>query len=305
MNPKVYVLLSTYNGDKYLRQQVDSILTQSQVDVELYVRDDGSKDTTADILKRYSHLSNVHINISKNIGWKKSFTELMHKVDLEDKAYYAFADQDDIWKSEKLIEAVRLLSQDIPMVYHSNVSQMDGELNYLSERFNSEFRPSSVFPNYFFDGYGVGSTMVFNSKLLKLVQAYQPTEATNHDAMVVLLGNLFGKVVYDSRSFIQYRRHDSSATAFKTLGTSGKPSLFERYRRYKQGEKNQFSVRARQIVAGYKNELSKEKLNFFKQVGFYQNNLFYKLALLLNPRVKASGLRKTLQAKYRVLVNTL
>lgn len=305
VNPKVYVLLSTYNGEKYLQQQVNSILKQNHVDVILCVRDDGSNDNTVGILKEYNKLRNVDVDFANNIGWKKSFTELLHRVSLIENAYYAFADQDDVWKENKLYKAIQKLSDEVPMVYHSNVSQTDGNLNYLGERFSTNFKPSCIFPNYFFDGYGVGSTIVFNSKLLKIVQQYKPTKATNHDAMIMLLGNLFGKVVYDSKSYIQYRRHEDSATAFSSLRSSGKPTLAERYKRYKNGPKNQFSVRARQIVDGYSNELDEQKLSVFKHVAFYQKNFLYKVMILLDPMIKASGLRKTLQIKYRVLKNTL
>ena len=92
----VAVLMSTYNGENYIKEQIESIFNQKGVIVKLYVRDDGSKDRTLEILKDY----NVNLEKGTNIGYIKSFMWLIKNVPFAD--YYALADQDDVWDEDKL-----------------------------------------------------------------------------------------------------------------------------------------------------------------------------------------------------------
>lgn len=97
MNTKsVQVVMSTYNGEKYLKEQIDSILSQEGVDVRLYIRDDGSSDRTTDILASYQEHKNVKIEKGNNLGFAKSFLTALDECDEAD--YYAFSDQDDVWE---------------------------------------------------------------------------------------------------------------------------------------------------------------------------------------------------------------
>lgn len=220
--------------------------------------------------------------------------------------YYAFADQDDVWMEDKLFQAVKKIKDyDFPALYHSNVSITDTDLNFVHNRYDELFTPSQKFPQSFFDGYGVGATMVFNSNLLSLIQEYKPTQATNHDALTILLANLTGISLYDKNSYILYRRHAGATTGFGTSKITTKPSLIERYRRYKRGPKNQFSIRAQQILKGYSRYLSDSDKRYFKWVASYRSNFLFKICLLFNFRIKASSFRKTLQIKYRIILNTL
>lgn len=95
---KVAVLLSTYNGSKYIKEQIDSILSQEGVNIDIYIRDDESTDETVNIIYEYKS-NNIFLTEGKNIGVGNSFMELLYSVP-EIYDYYAFADQDDIW-SEK------------------------------------------------------------------------------------------------------------------------------------------------------------------------------------------------------------
>lgn len=110
MNTKsVQVVMSTYNGEKYLKEQIDSILSQEGVDVRLYIRDDGSSDRTTDILASYQEHKNVKIEKGNNLGFAKSFLTALDECDEAD--YYAFSDQDDVWEKDKLSTAVQLIQE--------------------------------------------------------------------------------------------------------------------------------------------------------------------------------------------------
>ncbi|MFD1483998.1 glycosyltransferase [Lacticaseibacillus baoqingensis] len=304
--PLVTVLLSTYNGAQYLAAQVDSILAQQGVQVQLRIRDDGSADETAQLLHAYAQHENVTVAYGQNEGWKASFTDLMHAAPVIPDSFYAFADQDDVWHPDKLAAAVaKLADQTTPMVYHGNVAIMDGDMQFLGNRFAADFDPNQHFPESFLDGWGVGATMVFNATMLRLIQKYHPTQATNHDALVMALGNLLGTVVYDPKAHISYRRHAGTATGFGQNASAIKPTLMDRYRRYSKGPKHQFSVRAAALLAGWQSQLAPEQIQVLTAVASYRQHFGAKLRLLFDPRFRASGARKTLQVKYRVLMNTL
>lgn len=298
-------MLSTFNGEKYLEPQLKSILNQSQVDIHLLIRDDGSTDRTPLILKSFESLENIEVTFGKNLGWRDSFMTLLQMAPFSVNSYYAFADQDDVWNSKKMITAVEKIDSQNPMLYHSNVLLTDGSGKIIGKKFKETFNPSRELPSSFFNGYGVGSTMVFNSKLLSLLKLHLPIKQLPHDAYVIALCNLLGTTIYDSSSYIYYRRHGDNATGFSNSSRIERPSLADRYRRYKSGPKNSFSKRAYELLEGYSDMLEKKDVRFLRMVAYYESNILYKLNLLLNPAIHATGVRKTLQVKFRVLVNTL
>ena len=106
---KVAVIMSTYNGEKFIREQLDSILNQSYKNIELIVRDDGSKDKTVEIVKEYqAKHKNIKLFEGQNLGFVKSFFELLKLAEAD---YYAYADQDDIWIENKIELAVNSLNK--------------------------------------------------------------------------------------------------------------------------------------------------------------------------------------------------
>lgn len=301
----VTVLMSTYNGERYLKKQIDSILNQKNVNVTLSIRDDGSSDGTIKILKKLQSNSKVIIEFGENLGWKKSFFELLKNTSLNRNSFYAFADQDDIWDIDKLSVGIKCFTKGKPIVYYSNVNIVDDREQILSERFSRSFVPTKKLPEAFFDSLALGCTMIFNSEILELVKIHIPTVATQHDAYVLALGYLFGNVVYDANSHMKYRRHGNAASGFKKISQKGHPSLLMRYKKYKNSPKHSFSIRANEIVKGYQELLSEQQLTFLKKIADYSINFQDKIFLIFSFKIKATGIRRTLQVKYRVIFNTL
>lgn len=128
----VLVLMSTYNGEKYLREQLDSIFYQKNVEVKVLVRDDGSKDGTINILDEYSKYNHLFYIKSENINWMHSFWVLVNMANGFD--YYAFSDQDDIWDEDKLFRAVLKLEKygNTPVIYCANQRIVDKDMNILT-----------------------------------------------------------------------------------------------------------------------------------------------------------------------------
>ena len=158
MSKKVNVLLSAYNGEKYIKAQIDSILNQSYPNVELYVRDDGSKDGTLAIEKGL-----LHLEAGENVGFVKSFEWLIANGGEAD--YYAFSDQDDVWFEDKIKMAVEKLEharENVPVLYFSNYDFYDGDLNFMAHRDGRT--PNISFVNSLVDCVSLGFNSVFDER---------------------------------------------------------------------------------------------------------------------------------------------
>lgn len=209
---KVQVLLSTYNGEKYIRKQLESILRQKGVQVMLLVRDDGSTDGTVRILRQFEK-ENVNITVctGSRLGAAGSFFALLKMADLSFD-YYAFADQDDVWHSEKLAHAcVRLdrESGDLPLLYAGKVICASADLK-KRERFSYRIRREPSFGNALLENICMGCTQVFNRRLLLLAREHPPAGTVMHDWWMYLTASYFGKTVYDNHAYILYRQHGNN-----------------------------------------------------------------------------------------------
>lgn len=210
--PKVCVMMSTYNGEKFLRRQLESIANQQGVAVELHVRDDGSQDSTVNILNKFS---SEHSNISyysgeKNLGPCGSFFELMcaeHNAD-----YYALSDQDDVWDNNKLLSAVnklKLLPPNIPALYHSNLRIVDRNEKFIRIS-HSHPKISGADYSYLTEGIVTGCTAVYNKALAKIIADIKPQNFSMHDTWLYTVSSIFGNVIYDFEPHISYRQHGAN-----------------------------------------------------------------------------------------------
>lgn len=213
---RVGILLSSYNGEKYISQQIDSILAQEEVEVALYVRDDGSTDKTIDIVGDYqSNHDNIVLIKGDNIGVGPSFMELVYTA-AEDFDYYAFADQDDIWDADKLSGAIRVLEDSGKMLYTSNQMCIDAQGNELGMRYGENEKVNTKFLEVFACNMLAGCTMVFTKELKQLLsqESRRPDnellKCRIHDVWVINIAALYDSVVYDVKSHMQYRQHENN-----------------------------------------------------------------------------------------------
>nr|WP_294693530.1 glycosyltransferase [uncultured Blautia sp.] len=215
---KICVLMSTYNGEKYLIEQIESILTQKDVEVTLVVRDDGSSDSTISILNEYQEQGKLSlISDNCNLGPACSFMKLLYGA--EDFAYYAFADQDDIWRSEKLITAIAMIkdNEDVPALYCSNQWILEeGKIKGLRFTHKEHGIVQAICGNVF-----SGCTMVFNKKLFDILKQVNNRPSIDvlktrmHDTWVIAVAECTGVVVYDENSYIEYRIHENNTVGLK------------------------------------------------------------------------------------------
>ena len=205
---KLIVLLSTYNGVNYMRQQLDSLLEQSLPGVEIQVRDDGSTDGTCEILEVYAKLTAVRWYTGENLGPAHSFWRLLW--DVPDADYYAFCDQDDVWDTDKLEAAVAALTSfdaDTPVLYCGDVRVTDESLNVL---YDHMVNPCPAdYPHALLRNLAPGCTFVFNHQARELLRLYDAEKLglDLHDRTAYQVVACFGHVVFDTVPHMCYRQH--------------------------------------------------------------------------------------------------
>ena len=127
--------MSSYNGEEFIREQIDSILGQEGVETALHVRDDGSTDSTQEILEEYRKQGKLRWYTGDNLKPAKSFMDLIATVET-DAEYIALSDQDDVWLPEKLktaTEALKEFPKDRPAMYYGNTKLVDRELKEIRQ----------------------------------------------------------------------------------------------------------------------------------------------------------------------------
>ena len=200
----ILVLMSTYNGEKYLKEQIDSILAQKNVEVTIRVRDDGSTDGTIRILEEYQKCGKLNWYSSTNMGPAKSFLDLVYNAPLK-YDYYAFCDQDDYWKEDKLYKAIERLEHfdDKPALYHCELEIVDENLEHIKMTRNcnkTKFIDQTLMVFYI-----PGCTMVFNNCLMRKIQERKPEFdlITMHDCWLyyICLG-IGGKIISDKNAYM-------------------------------------------------------------------------------------------------------
>lgn len=252
-NYDIAVLLATYNGGKYIREQLESLFQQSCDQFHLYVRDDGSSDDTLKIVEefrqKYSDKVTILEDSQKHRGAAKSFMYLLENVDSE---YYMFCDQDDIWLSEKVektfarmkeVETAALsgtAAKNVPVLVATDLKVVDEQLSPIKESFNEDLK-IDVFrkhPELICVRHVVtGCTMMFNHAA-KLAALPMSPRATMHDEWVALCVHFKGGVIsiLDDATIL-YRQHTSN-----TLGAEQARKGFFARAIARAGQKQFFQV---------------------------------------------------------------
>jgi len=210
--PEVAILLCTFQGQRFLHEQLASIESQSLKAWTLLVSDDGSSDNTLDILQEYQKAwcrGQLNLQSGPRQGFAANFLSLTCQADIKTD-FYAYADQDDIWEADKLERAVNWLKTipaDVPALYCSRTRLVDEENRTLG--FSPLFKRPPCFANALMQNIGGGNTMVFNHATRKLLcQAGKDIEVVSHDWWAyILVTGCGGKVFYDEYPSVRYRQH--------------------------------------------------------------------------------------------------
>ncbi len=216
--PRVAVLMSTYNGARFLGEQLDSLARQTGVEVQIHVRDDGSSDETPEILSSYAERwpSLVRVEGGENLGPSRSFLDLLRTASPEAE-YFAFCDQDDVWLPDKLQRAVAAIAGEPgPALYCSNVALVDESLAPLG---SPSTGGNTRFAHLLFENVAFGCTVVLNRAARDLVAAHDPGgAAVMHDWWCALAIAGLGRIHYDPEPRVLYRQHGGNV-----VGARGSP----------------------------------------------------------------------------------
>lgn len=210
---RIAILLSVYNGERYLSEQIESILRQSFRDFTLYIRDDGSSDGSVEIIRSYSEKDSRirFIEDGQKLGYPACFHALTNRDLPED--YIMFSDQDDIWLEDKIafmLEKMAPYDNEIA-AYYAGYTICDASCNPTGHS------PSRSGPftlrNTLFEVCGLEFTMAINKNALRFLQQHMPRSSNSRGTWMSPMYAAFGHIIYDNRYVALYRRHDTAVTS--------------------------------------------------------------------------------------------
>ena len=274
MMTRVCVLLSTFNGEKYIKEQLCSLLEQEDVDITILIRDDGSKDNTIQIINQIKD-NRIYLYSGDNIGPANSFMDLIYKSPEAD--YYAFCDQDDIWMPNKLQAAIHEIEkiENVEckrMFYFSNVLIADANLDNVTK---SDICQDFInIKQRLLHNCAIGCTSVFNKNLRNKVKEYNPNYIFMHDwwvYLVCLATN--GEIIFDSNAYVYYRQHDNNAVGFQHKHRSLKQKIFIK-------PECEPKIMAHELLCGYSEQMNRENYESVYILANYTNDIKCKVKLL-------------------------
>jgi len=254
MSKNVAILMATYNGEKYITKQIESIISQSFKNWKLYIRDDGSSDNTIEIIKNFQKEDDRICLVNDSQKYHGAFINFHYLIDFVRKQekfdYYFFCDQDDIWKPEKIHISLQNFTDDsrIQMVYSDmTIINEEGAIkeDSFSKNNNLLIRNNKLL-FFAFNTYVWGCTVAFNRLLLENIPEVIIDENPkiikffSHDKFFAEFANYYGDLIFIDKPLIYYRRHNENTTEI----TSGKVNKNDFINFFKKGVKDKFKVHA-------------------------------------------------------------
>lgn len=279
---KVAVLLSTYNGQKFIAEFLNSLVAQSFREFDLIVRDDASSDKTIAILNSYSNKLKIHIFKSQeNLGPANSFMDLLGNSGSEFD-YYFFADQDDYWNSNKIELALSKLvgNDDQPTLYFSALELVKEDLTHIS--FTSD--PKFIgLDNALVQNIAIGCTIAFNAKARLLVLNNRPKVMIMHDWWFYIVISAFGIILYDKKPTLKYRQHGGN-----TIGAA--TNIYQDFRRranrfFSKKKDGIFRIneQAAEFYRCYSQLLSPSQIKLIQGLAKGKKSIWHRVRLVFNP----------------------
>ncbi len=298
MENNVLVLMSSYNGQKYIKEQIDCILAQKGVNVKLIVRDDGSTDGTLQILKDYADKNLLEYYTGGNLGPQRSFMHLLKNAPQSD--YYAFADQDDFWMDDKLATAVNMLGSSVeqPSLYFSRTMLADSSLNPLG---SVEVSPLLTFGESLVYEFATGCTMVLNDRLRTVINAYTPEYLAMHDVWVYSVALAVGATVkFDKVPHMFYRQHGNNVVG---QGQGWMHDMKKRVGRIMRSENSRYR-RAKEIVNGFSGMMPDSNRCLAENFVNAKTSFVQRVKLCFDKRLACSNSKTSKLFRLALLFNT-
>lgn len=293
----VAILMSTFNGERFIEEQINSIRNQTFKDWTLYIRDDGSTDETISIINRFEKKDNRIRLISDNMKRlrpMKSFLTLLKEVEAD---FYFFCDQDDFWKRNKLKVMInQILNQDNrkPNLVYCNLQCVDSSLNPIDNKFNSLVGTVTGFSRCITNDMP-GCVMLINKVLRNLTVKYTTNykEIMMHDWWIALIAQFCGKIIFLNDRLILYRQHGDNAVGAGKNGSTFK-KIFQKGIVKKQEELViQTYLQMTNFFKTYKNFISEKDIRIIRNLILCRyKNAVYRLNFLIKNDIHSTyGLR--------------
>ena len=270
---KVEILMTTYNGEAFVQEQIESILAQSFTDFHLTISDDHSSDNTYAILEHYYECFPDKISIIKApCRFGNARDHFFHMMDQCDADYIFFCDQDDVWFKDKLslfmkeFDENMEVSSDLPLLVFSDQIPTDSKLNPLSESLMKYQKQNPYIKSYrelIFQNVVTGGAMAINRALRnKALESIDRKNTLMHDYWLAIVAAYFGRCIYIDKSTSYYRQHSNNEVGAKKVDSSeyvkGKLSSLKNVRSSIGGKKLQASI----FMKTYESQLNGNDLSF-------------------------------------------
>lgn len=235
INKSIILLLATYNGEKYIREQLESIISSKYPNLRIIVSDDGSKDKTLDILemfaKQYPYISVIKHSTEPH-GAFYNFANLIQYVKEQNLQadYYMFSDQDDVWKADKIEKSLLEIQKHdsaIPILVYTSKQYVDENLNPIDFKIKSE---EEFDINILHQNKTYGCTFIFNNLVMEKLDSKAPVFFVNYDHYTSFQAYLFGKVIYLPEKTIMYRQHGNNVSGCVNKSFLDRISIRKKYK---------------------------------------------------------------------------
>ena len=297
----VSVVMCTYNGARFLREQMDSVLAQTYPLKEIIVQDDGSTDATMSILNDYAQLDarvKVYRHEGEQHGINANFLSAMRRAEGD---YIAICDQDDVWHPDKIRKTLTAMKRaemglrpDTPVLVHTDLRVVDGKLEEMDPSFMHFSKIDGnrlAFHQLLVQNVVTGCTMMFNRPLALLTARAEGTEAMMmHDWWMALVASALGKAVFLPDATIDYRQHEKNvvgaknASSFAYMASRLKGDYIRRMRDESISQAEAFAAcyeaelpeAAQEVLQAFISLKKHRKINKIKameQYGFWKNTL--------------------------------
>ena len=222
----IAIIMATYNGALYLRQQIDSILQNSENSFHLYICDDNSTDDTPNIITEYAERfpQKIFPRLYRQSagGACESFFRAMGDIP-QNYEYYMLSDQDDVWMEDKIAVTLQAMvkketeNADLPVLVHTDLQVVDADLKTIAPSmaaYQNISHERILLKNLLVQNTVTGCTAMMNRKLFSMV-GEKPQRCAMHDWWIALIASAFGSIVYLDRPTILYRQHGDNSVGAK------------------------------------------------------------------------------------------
>ena len=206
------VLLATFNGEKYLEEQLESLDRQEDVNVRVWANDDGSVDNTLNILHKWQKRGLIKgISKTSRVGSTRGFLGLLSER--SDSEYVAFCDQDDLWDPRKLIYQIKKMSGDDAQMVFSRRDYINDQNQKVGQ--STKPRRKISLNNAVIENSAPGNTQMLNRQAVKFINQISHSKVQHYDAWTYLLINAIGECKYIDMPLVRYRIHDENAVGVR------------------------------------------------------------------------------------------